>query len=635
MTKARDKADGLVTATGTTTPRSLGDRFGDLIKIKDFESLVVNGDWTVALQTAMDHAGLLGRHLSGEGCSVIAISSVNINYNTFIHGYGVTVQRLDMTEVNSSITADGAGMFKVASDGLSVTFKDCILDGNNVNQPITRTNPLAVGATTNPYSALFLYIPINNATATDCRFSFIDCKFIRGSWKYLYIAGDTIERRFRTIVHMHRPIFEDSILGYGANDPLSADPIGHAPDYVIVMDYVEFTAYDFDARFDTDSSAAGDYAPSAIRATYRSSIADSGQASVRLYGTTKLRGLGRKYSVYNDLNTFGNNAIGVIDVYGNGDTLFVENFEAYNSKFVTIRAKGSIDYFDVKKGYLKDCIRGVQVSPSSTGTPVTKVSICDVTQDGGQSPAVECVGNSALLPLPLVRIKNITTSGTNNAESNAVNAHGDVYVRYVTKVRIDNVDTTDSPVNGVLVRDCGDTRLSNINTDTCADYGIYILTGTGNVSIKGANLNDLGSHGVNITSNSGDVLAEDVYVDGCNDYGVFVNSTGVDVKIKDSSVSNMTGLQRAYYYASNGSSINNKVDGSVAAEIFTATGVTVSQDGDYWRGRDYYGTTIPTTGTYNVGDRLWRTNPVAAGPMGWVCTVSGTPGTWVAMADLV
>lgn len=47
-------------------------------------------------------------------------------------------------------------------------------------------------------------------------------------------------------------------------------------------------------------------------------------------------------------------------------------------------------------------------------------------------------------------------------------------------------------------------------------------------------------------------------------------------------------------------------------------------------------TAIPTTGTYAKGDVLRNSNPSEAGPTGakyviygWLCTVGGTPGTWV------
>jgi Pectate lyase superfamily protein len=37
---------------------------------------------------------------------------------------------------------------------------------------------------------------------------------------------------------------------------------------------------------------------------------------------------------------------------------------------------------------------------------------------------------------------------------------------------------------------------------------------------------------------------------------------------------------------------------------------------------------LPTTGTYNKGDLIYSTNPTPGGYVGWICTASGTPGTW-------
>ena len=36
----------------------------------------------------------------------------------------------------------------------------------------------------------------------------------------------------------------------------------------------------------------------------------------------------------------------------------------------------------------------------------------------------------------------------------------------------------------------------------------------------------------------------------------------------------------------------------------------------------------PTSGAWEVGDRVYNTNPTSGGYIGWVCTVAGTPGTW-------
>lgn len=47
------------------------------------------------------------------------------------------------------------------------------------------------------------------------------------------------------------------------------------------------------------------------------------------------------------------------------------------------------------------------------------------------------------------------------------------------------------------------------------------------------------------------------------------------------------------------------------------------------------GTAAPTTGAWKVGDRVWNSAPASGNPIGWMCTVAGTPGTWNAMSNLV
>lgn len=43
---------------------------------------------------------------------------------------------------------------------------------------------------------------------------------------------------------------------------------------------------------------------------------------------------------------------------------------------------------------------------------------------------------------------------------------------------------------------------------------------------------------------------------------------------------------------------------------------------------------IPTIGTWAVGDRVFQLTPVVGQPKGWVCTVAGSPGTWVSEGNL-
>lgn len=52
------------------------------------------------------------------------------------------------------------------------------------------------------------------------------------------------------------------------------------------------------------------------------------------------------------------------------------------------------------------------------------------------------------------------------------------------------------------------------------------------------------------------------------------------------------------------------------------------------RYRQYYYSAAPTTGTWNAGDRVFNNAPAVGQPKGWICTVAGTPGTWVSEGNL-
>lgn len=47
-----------------------------------------------------------------------------------------------------------------------------------------------------------------------------------------------------------------------------------------------------------------------------------------------------------------------------------------------------------------------------------------------------------------------------------------------------------------------------------------------------------------------------------------------------------------------------------------------------------YYSAVPDRGTWSVGDRVFNDNPVIGQPKSWVCTVAGTPGTWVSEGNL-
>jgi hypothetical protein len=48
----------------------------------------------------------------------------------------------------------------------------------------------------------------------------------------------------------------------------------------------------------------------------------------------------------------------------------------------------------------------------------------------------------------------------------------------------------------------------------------------------------------------------------------------------------------------------------------------------------YYDTSPPSSGSFLRGDRFFNSLPSVGQPKGWICTVSGTPGTWVSEGNL-
>jgi hypothetical protein len=68
-----------------------------------------------------------------------------------------------------------------------------------------------------------------------------------------------------------------------------------------------------------------------------------------------------------------------------------------------------------------------------------------------------------------------------------------------------------------------------------------------------------------------------------------------------------------------------------AGGIGTVVGRIVSRLGDNFT---WQTTAAPATGAWAVGDQSTNSTPVVGQPKGWMCTVAGTPGTWVSTGNL-
>lgn len=82
--------------------------------------------------------------------------------------------------------------------------------------------------------------------------------------------------------------------------------------------------------------------------------------------------------------------------------------------------------------------------------------------------------------------------------------------------------------------------------------------------------------------------------------------------------------------------VSDNLSGAGAAKVFVdnTAGFPNQYMVDSGGSRVAKGTAAPTVLSWNVGDRVVRQPPAVASPKAWVCTVAGSPGTWVSEGNL-
>ena len=70
-----------------------------------------------------------------------------------------------------------------------------------------------------------------------------------------------------------------------------------------------------------------------------------------------------------------------------------------------------------------------------------------------------------------------------------------------------------------------------------------------------------------------------------------------------------------------------------SSRVWSASRATANGNSNVWISVEY-GTTVPTTQLHSIGDIAINESPVVGAPKGWTCTVTGTPGTWVSQGNL-
>ncbi len=191
--------------------------------------------------------------------------------------------------------------------------------------------------------------------------------------------------------------------------------------------------------------------------------------------------------------------------------------------------------------------------------------------------------------------------------------------------QISNISCTNFAGRGAFLSGAGATgnRFNNLHFDG-VPIGIFCSSASGNV-FTGLNLLNAATYGIqNDTCTN---RFDDFVIDAC-DTGIWINANG-ESRFTNGEIKSSVTADWEEFATNTGRLI---VD-NVSADFTGLTGPFLRKyvsSGNY----KVYVSTVPTSQAWTRGDQAINVAPAVGSPIGWRCTVSGTPGTWVAEANL-
>lgn len=606
----------------TESGRTQREKNKDTINLLDYFKLPLSD--TGALQLAIDENP---NSVININSSTYNINSVSIPHDiTFNCAKGTVFKRLDNLDIRQSLWNIGTAMFEIYKQGIYVGFTgNPTFDGNKQNQLDRFQEPTGFSFKIQPPDIL-TPLSFNTPTILDIK----NPRFINGTLGYLCIRGDNVNRRYLTKVFLDNPYFGDTLMSTGKGDPTAITALGYQPSYVITYDYVHVHTNNFSAEF-SQKCNTGEYAPVALLGTfYGTDHNNSGGCSFFLTGTTDIKNMGRSGKLYNDdTNFLVNNGIGAIDIYGKGETLYVENFIGENNQNVSVRAKASIKNFTVKTATLTNCHRGIQVGPSTTGPSRAVVVIGPVTAYGGTVPQVEILGTNLD-----DRIQSATTDTFNfygdytNPENLDSSSFGNFNIRHVARLTAHSPKVYSSPVCGIRLQDIVTAEI--YSPVSRSNFPAILTTGVGKLELFSSDLSSKYGAALSVQESETATVVNisGGKVNGFMNDAVLNLASNADITIDSMSIPVETGNSRGF--SNKFGSVMRITKCSVGTGITTPivrNGSRVFESGNSWNPNVQHGTNYLTSiGDNKVGDIIYNTYPIYN--IGWICMKSGSPGMW-------
>lgn len=193
-------------------------------------------------------------------------------------------------------------------------------------------------------------------------------------------------------------------------------------------------------------------------------------------------------------------------------------------------------------------------------------------------------------------------------------------------------------------RHCGisENRAGKANRNTVRNCRIYRCNGAGSTDRTEAS-------GIYFSS-TGNVAEGCVIGQPANEticFGLAVNATARDTKLLNNHIAGLdTSLAEGAFKNGHGSdtdyamktlAIGNTVASGLTYQVDPGTPMLHRVSQSRWGQRtnvEFASSAAPTSGTWDVGDRVINATPAVGQPRSWACTVAGTPGTWVSEGSL-
>lgn len=252
---------------------------------------------------------------------------------------------------------------------------------------------------------------------------------------------------------------------------------------------------------------------------------------------------------------------------------------------------------------------------------------------GNQILYANSASSTATTPYSAVRLNGTNLVFNNNHVEAGVNCYSLIRSIGAGGISVDNItisnNTLDTGSNEtarvIFLVECVNFSITNNIINSITDYILHCVKTTpvsGNCLISGNRMISTKGRGLYIRNHTTGLITGN-YIECFRNY--VEGFTNVNI------ANNCFGRISSSYEV-----FENDVKTDNTNFVYNGNQVTINGTNSIWNSNtnEYYALNVPSTGSWKKGDLVRKSNPAANNPIGWICTESGTPGTWVALPNL-